>query len=241
MKLLLTSSGIGNPTIEAALVDLVGKPLSEATALVVATGMYPFDVGPAMAARLLRGETRGRLVDLGWKSVGLLELTALPSIGREAWVPVVEATDALLVWGGDPLYLAHWLRESGVAEALEDVVYVGTSAGAIATARVFGETYTEPRTAAGTPLSSEEVVFDGGVARTLVLAEGTGFVDFAVIPHFENPDHEDACGANAELWAGRIPAPVYAIDDQTAVVVRDGAVEVVSEGTWRLFPDDRKD
>ena len=235
MKLLLTSSGISNPTIEAALVDLLGKPLAESSALVVATGIYPFDVGPTMAARLVRGETQGRLVDIGWQSVGLLELSVLPSIGREAWVPVVEAADAILVWGGDPLFLAHWLRESGLTGVLENVVYVGTSAGAIATAKVFGETYTEPRTAAGSPLSSEEIVFDGGVSRTLLLAEGIGLVDFAVIPHFENPNHEDACGANAVTWASKIPAPVYAIDDQTAVVVRDGVVDVVSEGEWKLF------
>jgi dipeptidase E len=191
-----------------------------------------------MAARLLRGETQGQLVDIGWKSVGLLELSVLPSIGREAWVPVVEATDAILVWGGDPLFLAHWLKESGLAEVLQNLVYVGTSAGAIATAEVFGETYTEPRTAAGTALASEEVVFatpEGNETRTMLTAAGIGLVDFAVIPHFENPNHPDACGTNAELWASKIPAPVYAIDDQTAVVVRDGDVEVVSEGAWRLF------
>jgi dipeptidase E len=41
--------------------------------------------------------------------------------------------------------------------------------------------------------------------------------------------------ANAEKWAGRLPVPAYAIDDQTAVAVIDGTVEVVSEGHWKLF------
>jgi dipeptidase E len=29
--------------------------------------------------------------------------------------------------------------------------------------------------------------------------------------------------------------PAYAIDDQTAIKVTDGSVEVVSEGHWKLF------
>jgi dipeptidase E len=32
-----------------------------------------------------------------------------------------------------------------------------------------------------------------------------------------------------------IEIPLYAIDDQTAVKVVDGKVEVVSEGTWKRF------
>ena len=60
-------------------------------------------------------------------------------------------------------------------------------------------------------------------------------VDFAVIPHLEHPDHPDASWANAEKWAARIPAPTYAIDDETAIKVVDGHAEVVSEGHWKLF------
>jgi dipeptidase E len=152
----------------------------------------------------------------------------------------VRAADALLFWGGDPLYLAYWMRESGLTDLLPSLssVYVGTSAGAIAAATTFGETYTEPRTGSGTPLTSEELVFttpDGDVSRTFVTAAGAGLVDFAVIPHFENPNHPDASVANAEQWAAKLPVPTYAIDDATAVKVVDGAVEVVSEGSWRLF------
>ena len=241
MELLLTSSGISNPSILGALVELLGKPVAESRALVVPTGIYPFSSGPEMAARLVRGEVRTPLTDLGWASVGLLELTALPSIDRDVWLPVLQQADALLVWGGDPLYLSHWLRESGLGELLpsmDGLVYVGTSAGAMATATVFAETFTEPRRASGTPVSSEQVLFssqDGDAERTLVTATGAGFVDFAVIPHLDHPDHPDASLANAERWASRVPAPTYAIDDQTALTVVGGAVNVVSEGTWRLF------
>src|SRR6188768_855849 len=48
---------------------------------------------------------------LGWKSVGLLELTALPTIGEERWAPWVRQADVLLVDGGDATYLGHWMRE----------------------------------------------------------------------------------------------------------------------------------
>jgi dipeptidase E len=241
MKLLLTSSGISNPSIRDALVGLLGKPIAESTALVVPTAIYPFSVGPEMAARLIRGEVRTPLTELGWKSVGVLELTALPSIDKDVWATTVRSTDALLFWGGDPLYLSFWLRESGLADVLPSLtgVYVGTSAGAMAAASTFGETYTEPRTASGTPLTSEDMVFttpDGDVTRTFVTAAGAGLVDFAVIPHLDNPDHPDVSLANAERWAAKLPVPTYAIDDQTAIsVADDGSVEVVSEGTWRLF------
>ncbi|MCU1593426.1 MAG: peptidase, partial [Frankiales bacterium] len=163
MKLLLTSSGVTNATIEAALVDLLGKPIAESSALIVATGIYPFDVGPEMAGKLVRGEVNARFANLGWKSVGLLELSVLPSIDRAVWVSILEATDALLVWGGDPLFLSYWLTESGVAELLPslELVYVGASAGAMAVTTLIAETYTEPRTARGsTQISAEEVVFD---------------------------------------------------------------------------------
>ena len=240
MKLLLTSSGIRNATIQSALVELLGKPISDSTALVIPTAIYPFSVGPEMAARLIRGEVRTPLTELGWKSLGVLELTALPSISRDAWIPTVRAADALLFWGGDPLFLSHWMHESGLAELLPSLesVYVGTSAGAIAAAATFGETYTDPPGCSGTPLSSEEVVFespDGALQRTFVTAAGAGLVDFAIIPHYENPDHPDASSTNAEQWAAKLPVPTYAIDDESAVVVDGGTVEVVSEGAWRLF------
>lgn len=240
MKLLLTSSGISNASILGALVELLGKPVAESTALVVPTAIHPFPSGPELAARLVRGEVSTPLTDLGWGSLGVLELTALPSIDREVWVPTVRSADALLFWGGDPLYLSHWMRESGLAELLPSLtsVYVGTSAGAMAACSTFGETYVDPPGGSGTPLTSVEMVFDapeGPVRRTYVTAAGAGLVDFAVIPHLDHPDHPDASPANAEKWAARLPLPTYAIDDRTALKVTDAGVEVVSEGSWRLF------
>ena len=240
MKLLLTSSGIANGTIHEALVGLLGKPIEESSALVIPTAIYPFPGGAGHAWEAICGRSKSPFAGLGWKSLGVLELSVLPSIDEECWVPAVRETDALLVWGGDPVFLAYWMRRSGLADVLPslpgETVYLGVSAGSIAAASTFAETYREPRRGSGDALSTEDIVFDtpGGELRMiLVRAQGVGLVDFAIIPHVDNADHQDM--AIAEQWAARIPAPTYAIDDQTAIKVTEGNVEVVSEGHWKLF------
>jgi dipeptidase E len=174
--------------------------------------------------------------------LGILELTALPSIEEAAWVPTVRDADALLVGGGDPLFLANWMRRSGLTDLMptlrSEAVYVGVSAASIAAASTFVETYIEPPRGNDRPLKSEHIVFatpQGDVNRILATGQGAGLVDFAVIPHLESPDHPDASLPNAEKWAAHIPAPTYAIDDETAITVVDGATRVVSEGQWKLF------
>ena len=242
MRVLLTSSGIKNSSIRDALVDLLGKPIAECNALFIPTAIYPFPGGAYGAWRAIGGEASSLLCDLGWKSLGILELTALPSIEEAAWVPTVREADALLVWGGDPLFLASWMRRSGLTELLptlrSEAVYVGVSAGSIAATATFVETYDEPPRGNDGPLKSEDIVFStpqGDVDRILVTGQGAGLVDFAVIPHLEHPNHPDAALANAERWAARIPAPTYAIDDESAIKVVDGYIQVVSEGRWKLF------
>jgi dipeptidase E len=241
MKLLLTSSGITNATIRNALVELLGKPIEESSALFVPTGIYPFRDGFRSGYRATIGQLGGPMAALGWKSMGVLELTALPSIDPEAWQPTVRETDALLIWGGDPVYLAHWLRESGLAAllpSLTETVYVGTSAGAIAAADTFVESYSNPPKRAGEVLKTEDAVVetpDGDIPVKYVTARGIGLIDFTIIPHLEVPNHEDAWMTNAQNWASRMPGPTYAIDDNSAIRVVDGAVEVVSEGHWKLF------
>jgi dipeptidase E len=240
VRALITSAGIRNSSIRDALVDLLGKPIADSNALFIPTALYPFPGGPGMAWRAISGKSPSPLSELGWKSLGVLELTALPSIDEATWVPTVQDADALLVAGGDPLFLANWMRRSGLAALLPTLrcVYVGVSAASIAAAATFVETYREPPRGSDGPVKSEEIVFDtpqGDVHRVLVTAQGAGLVDFAVIPHYAHPDHPDASPANAEKWAARIPAPTYAIDDDTAISVVDGVAQVVSEGQWRLF------
>lgn len=241
MRLLLTSNGISNPSIKDALVELLGKPIEKSSALVIPTGIYPFSVGPEMAVRLVKGLVNSPLCELGWKSLGLLELTALPSIDKDVWTSTVRAADALLFWGGDPLYLSHWIRESGLADllpSLTDTVYVGVSAGAMAATALIGETYEEPPSGIARPLTSEEVIFsgpDGDFPRLFVTASGADLVGVSVIPHLDNANHPDASSSNVPQWAAKLPGITYAIDDQTALTVVDGTVTVVSEGRWHRF------
>src|SRR5262245_62378964 len=133
MRLLLTSAGIKNPSIHDALVDLLGKPIAESSALCIPTAGYGYPGGGAGGAwRFISGrEPRCPMCELGWKSVGVLELTALPSIDDELWVPLVRETEVLLVNGGDPLYLCYWMQQSGLADllpSLRETVWVGLSA-----------------------------------------------------------------------------------------------------------------
>src|SRR5215831_6162705 len=114
MKLLLTSAGIKNGSIHAALLDLLDKPIAESDALCISNGSYGHPMaGPRRAWEFYAGvEPRCPMTELGWKSLGVLELSALPSISEERWVPWVQSTDVFLVNGGDALFLAHWMRES---------------------------------------------------------------------------------------------------------------------------------
>lgn len=219
MKYLLTSAGIKNTSIHNALVDMLGKPISEASALCIPTAIYAFPGGPAMAYRMITGATPSPLCGLGWKSLGVLELTALPSIKAEHWIAAVQEADALLVNGGDVLYLSHWMRESGMADllpSLRDTVYVGVSAGSMVTAPTFGETYDDPQT-------------------PFVIATGLGLVNFAVLPHLDHANHPESSTEKVARMAAEVPVPTYGIDDETAIRVVDGAAEVVSEGHWQLF------
>jgi dipeptidase E len=221
MRLLLTSAGIKNASIRDALLDLLGKPIAESRALCIPTASYGMKGGAGFAWNFIAGhEPETPMVELGWESMGVLELTALPSIDEEDWVPMVRETDALLVNGGDPLYLCHWMRESGLADllpSLHDTVYVGLSAGSMVMAPNIGEEFVDWRPPTGGD-------------RTL------GVVPFAMFPHLDHEALPENTIADAEKWAAGMSVPCYAIDDETAIKVTDGAIEVVSEGNWRLFP-----
>ncbi len=219
MKLLLTSGGVTNPSICDALVDLLGKPIAESTALCIPTAQWGHPMcGPISAWGFIVGEAPHHLsgLSLGWKSVGLLELTALPTIGEERWVPWVREADVLLVDGGDASYLCHWMRQSGLANllpSLPETVLVGVSAGSMVMTPRIGAYFVE------WPSAPDD--------RTL------GVVDFAIFPHLDAFPTNTL--ADAERWAIDIGVPAYAIDEQTALKVVDGVVDVVSEGHWKRF------
>ena len=221
-KLLLTSDGVTNATIRTALVDLLGKPIEECNALCIPTAMYGHPwVGPGVKAwKFIAGQSENPMVALGWKSVGVLELTALPSLPRERWEPTVREADVLLAAGGDAVYLSHWMTQSGLAElmpSLTDTVWVGMSGGSMALTPRIGEWFVGWR--------ASETADDAAL----------GLVDFSIFPHLDNPGLPTNTMENATKWAAMLDNSAYAIDADTAIVVSDGNVNVVSEGHWRLF------
>jgi len=221
MKLLLTSAGIKNQSIHEALVGLLGKPIAESSALCIPTASYAQPMaGPGRAWNFISGrEPRCPMCELGWTSMGVLELTALPSLDDDHWVPLVEQTDVLLVNGGDPMYLCHWMRQSGLADllpSLHNTVYVGLSAGSMVMTPNIGEDFVR-----WTPPTGGD--------------EALGMVDFSIFPHLDHPDLPENTMADAEKWAAGMSVPAYAIDDETAIKVVDGDIEVISDGHWKLF------
>src|SRR5690348_1759023 len=196
MKLLLTSAGIKNTSIRGALVALLGKPIAESDALCIPTASYGHPMaGPGRAWNFISGqEPRCPMIELGWKSMGVLELTALPSLEKELWIPWVEETDVLLVNGGDPMYLCYWMRESGLADLLPtwDGVYVGLSAGSMVMTPSIGQDFVR-----WTPPTGGD--------------ETLGLVDFAIFPHLDHPEMSENTMADAERWHAGMRVPAYAI------------------------------
>jgi dipeptidase E len=218
VKLLLTSGGVTNTSIRDALVDLLGKPVAESTALCVPTAQWGHPMcGPVSVRGFVSGlPPWGGMSAMEWKSLGVLELTALPTIGAERWVPWVEEADVLLVDGGDATYLCHWLRKSGLADllpSLPDTVWAGVSAGSMVMTPRIGDAFVE------WPSAPDD--------RTL------GVVDFSIFPHLDVFPQNTL--TDAERWAAAIGTPSYALDDQSAIKVTEGGVEVVSEGNWKLL------
>jgi dipeptidase E len=220
VRLLLTSAGVKNPSIRNALVELLGKPIADSTALCVPTAGYGHpEATPGAPWRFISGQSDQPMCELGWKSLGVLELTALPSIDKERWVPWVQETDVLLVNGGDALYLCHWMRQSGLADllpSLQDTAWVGFSAGSMVMTPRIGQDFVGWK-----PLTDDD--------STL------GVVDFSIFPHLDHPMLPQNTMADAVTWAANIQGPAYAIDDESAIKVVDGTADVVSEGHWKLF------
>lgn len=219
MKLLLTSAGISNPSIHKVLVELLGKPVAEASALFVPTAIYGIAGSAEILQKVICGTIGDPFCQLGWKSLGVLELTALPSIKRELWVPMLQETDALLVGGGDCQYLCYWMQQCGLTSLLPSLlhkmVYVGLSAGSMIMTR-YGTTY-------------------GGHTLPAESDKSLGLVDFAIHPHLDHEWFPENSLSAIEKLAATIPVPSYAIDDQTAIKVTDSAIEVISEGHWKLI------
>lgn len=216
MKYLLTSGGVQNASIHQELLDMLGKPIEACHAVAITTASYALANGVELATNFIQGKDEAPMVGLGWKSVGLLELSVIPALAAETWRPAVEKADVILVNGGDPLFLHHWFVESGFDQLLPELsgVYVGMSAGSMVLTPRIGTYFV-------------------GWQQTPEQSDATlGLVDFSIFPHLDHPQLPDNHLQAAKEWAKTLTNPAYAIDDATAIRVIGSNVDVISEGNW---------
>lgn len=217
MKLLLTSAGLSNKSISDALLELTERPFAELNLAFIPT-----------AANVAMGDKSWMIDDLvnckklGFKAIDIVDISAIP---KELWLPRLQAVDVLLVEGGDASYLMHWMEASGLKEILPEMletkVYVGISAGSIIMGRgldsgMVGELYLE-------------------VVANPEKDDGMGIINALIRPHLNSPDYSKINLDYMEKISKESPDTFYAIDDNTAIKIVDGNVEVISEGVWKKF------
>jgi dipeptidase E len=228
VKLLLTSAGLSNAAIRGALEQLLGKPLSRSRAVYIPTAIHAVPDGVEYGWEMQRS-----LLPAEWGGFGILELTALPSLPREHWMPSLTAADAVLVGGGNTPFLSFWVRRSGMVDVLpgilQSAVYVGVSAGTLLAGSGFH--IDQGR------LQREGVYDDDLYGDAAPVGFGSnetfGFVDFAIMPHLDSPDFDDM---SLNRITQNTTGPTYVLDDQSAVMVVDHRVTVISEGSWQYLP-----
>ncbi len=218
MKLLLTSNGLSNGSIAKALFELVGKPPSETVIAFIPTAM---NFGSGDKEWFV--EDLCNLTKQGLKLLDIVDISALP---KDVWLPRLEASDVLFFSGGNSFHLMRWITESGLAELLpkflETKVYAGISAGAMVT------NPTLVLTSADKKMYYEEKV---GKVNEAAL----GFVDFYIRPHLNSPHFPKVRKEYLEEIAKTIPKTIYALDDESAVKIVDGKVEIVTEGEYLIL------
>ena len=218
MKLLLTSGGLTNKSISQELFELVGKKPEETTLAFIPT-----------AANVEEGDKRWLIDDLynikqqNLKCIDIVDISALP---KEIWLPRLEAADVLFFSGGNTSHLMYWLEKSGLDKLLPELlktrVYVGISAGSIVTAPTLELSSNDKK------LFYEETF---GYRNEKAL----GFVDFHIRPHLNSPNFPNITKEGLQEIANKVKEPIYVLDDQSAVKVVDGKIEVISEGEYFVF------
>ena len=229
MKLLLTSAGVSNESIRNALIDLLGKPIGQAKAVCIPTAIYALPSGVSDSWLMIRE------LNLGWAEYGVIELTTLPTIPKNCWLPALEAADVVIVGGGNGGYLYYWMQQSGLTdklpELLQDKVFLGVSAGSVFVTHSFqiDQDYLARTGIYRDEDYEEDAPLHAGSDVTLKL------VDFVIRPHLNADYFPTATLDHFARSAARLDVPLYAIDDQSAIKIVDGEVEVISEGEWKLF------
>ncbi len=114
MKLLLTSGGLTNKSIEKALFDLVGKKPENTSLCFIPT-----------ASNVEMGDKDWFINDLininkqNFKSVSITDISA---VEEKIWRPQMEEADILFFEGGNTYHLMRWIVKSGLAKILPDLL-----------------------------------------------------------------------------------------------------------------------
>ena len=213
MKILLTSDGLTNEAIKEALKSLVGKPLSETKVLFVTTAA---NTGTDDKRWLVNNIND--FIKYGVGAIDVLDFAGLPA---NVFLPHFEKADVICVGGGDERYLARMFATHNFAkllpEWLENKVYMGISAGSMALGRYLPAELTA------------EIFIEEDFGNTE--GEGLGFLPFAYVPHL-NSSFFTLRKERLEQMKDRFTVPVYATDDETALMVVDGVVTKVGEGEF---------
>lgn len=217
MKLLLTSSGNTNKSIENALLELLEKPFKNAKLVFIPT-----------AANVEKGDKSWLVNDmnnfkkLGFASFDTVDISAIP---KEIWLSLFEKSEVLVFGGGDTVYLRNWIKRSGLEKILPELlksrVYVGISAGSMVTAKNIS-------------LSTAGILYYEKYGK-FKNKKGLGLVDFELRPHLNSKWFPKVRLPYLKKLAGKVPYNFYAIDDNTAIKVVNGKASVVSEGEWKKF------
>ena len=214
MKLLLTSGGITNKSIADALFDLVGKKPEDTSVVFIPT-----------ASNIDKGDKTWLIDDLinlkrqNFKSIDIADISA---VEQKIWRPKLEEADVLFFEGGNTYHLMEWINKSGLVsflpELLKNRVYVGASAGSIVASKDLS-------------LRISQTVYEEDLDKTENMP-GLNFVDFYFLPHLNSPYFKKLREDFMRKTVQGISEKIYALDDNSALKVIDGKVEVISEGKW---------
>ena len=217
MKLLLTSGGITNTSIANALFNLVGKK-PENTKVVFIPTASNIEVGD-------KNWFINDLVNLQKLNFEEIDIADISAVKEKMWRPKFEKADILFFEGGNTYHLMEWINKSGLInilpELLKTKVYVGVSAGSIVTNKDLA-------------LKISQIVYEEDLDKTKNMP-ALNFVNFYFLPHLNSPDFKKLRKDFIKDTVQGITEKIYVLDDNSALKVVDGEVEVVSEGQWFMI------
>lgn len=226
MKLLLTSGGLTNSSIAKAFQELIGKDPKDSKVAFIPTAANPERGNKDwLIDDLYRIKSRGYYVDI-------IELTALKPAELKA---ALKEMDVIFVGGGNSFYLSYWMQQSGLFDMLPELlktkVYAGISAGSMAICdniKISSEVLEKLG-----ELSDEDYDELGPAGESS--SKTLKLVDFVFRPHLNSPYFPNVREDLLKEVAEKLNVPMYALDDESALKVVDGRVEVISEGKWLLL------